>query len=107
MNSSDRYKQLHEEDNTVPYRPILITQREQDIITVCSYTWSQIGKEKYFSFGRNEMVYRFAAEFVDLHQLPSGEYGIGEGKEMDWDEHVERFMQKKFRNVGWFVFECG
>jgi hypothetical protein len=92
MNSSDRYKQLHEEHDTVPYRPMAITKREQDIITICSYTWSQIGNNVRFTFPRNEFVYSLAAEFVDTVQLPNNEYGIGEGKKLDWDEHVEDFM---------------
>jgi hypothetical protein len=100
MNSSDRYSQLHEEHTTVPYRPMAITQREQDIITICSYTWSQIARQVRFTFGHAELVYRFAAEFVDVHQLPNSEYGIGEGKEMDWDEHVENFMLSRLMNLG-------
>ena len=84
----------------MPYRPMAITKREQDIITICSYTWSQIARRVRFTFGHAELVYKFAAEFVDVHQLPNSEYGIGEGKEMDWDEHVENFMLEKLRLVG-------
>jgi hypothetical protein len=100
MNSSDRYAQQHEEYNTVPYRPQHVPTREKDIITICSYTWSQIGHHVRYTFGVNEIVYTLAADFVDNHQLPNAEYGVGEGKEMDWDEHVENFMLKKLQNQG-------
>lgn len=82
------------------YNPPSLNQRELDIMLVLSYTWSQIGEATRFTFPKQEVVYRFAADFVDNHQLTSDEYGIGEGKEMDWDEHVENFMLDKLRIVG-------
>ena len=36
-----------------------------------------------------------ACDFVDNHQLPSDQYGIGEGNEMDWDEHVQTWFSSK------------
>lgn len=82
------------------YEPPYLRPRELDIMLVLSYTWSQIGEATRFTFGKQEVVYRFAADFVDNHQLPSDEYGVGEGKEMDWDEHVENFMLEKLRFIG-------
>jgi|TARA_R100000030_G_scaffold88777_1_gene72841 hypothetical protein len=82
------------------YSPPSLNQRELDIMLVLSYTWSQIGEAVRFTFPKQEVVYRFAADFVDNHQLTSDEYGIGEGKEMDWDEHVENFMLEKLQLIG-------
>lgn len=82
------------------YQPPNMSRREWDIMLVLSYTWSQVGEGMRFTFSKHDMVYRFACDFVDNHQLPSDEYGHGEDKEIDWDEHVEDFMLDKMREIG-------
>lgn len=88
------------EETVQVYNPPPLNQRELDIMLVLSYTWSQIGDSVRYTFPRHDVVYRFAADFVDNHQLSSDEYGVGEGKEMDWDEHAENFMLEKIRLLG-------
>ena len=98
--SSEFFGEQEVKETLQVYNPPPLNLRELDIILVVSYTWSQLGDNAHFTFTAQELVYRFAADFVDNHQLSKDEYGIGEGKEMDWDEHVEDFMLEKIRLVG-------
>ena len=98
--SSELFGEQEVKETVQVYNPPPLNQRELDIMLVLSYTWSQIGDVTRFTFPKQEVVYRCAADFVDNHQLSSDEYGVGEGKEMDWDEHVENFMLEKLRLIG-------
>jgi hypothetical protein len=75
-------------------------KKEADIRLVIAYTWSQIGRVIDFSFSMCVIVEMLATQFVMDHQLPDEEYGIGEDREMDWDEHVEKFMLKGLHDKG-------
>ena len=98
--SSEFFGEQEVKETVQVYNPPPLNQRELDIMLVLSYTWSQIGDVTRFTFPKQEVVYRCAADFADNHQLSSDEYGVGEGKEMDWDEHMENFMLEKLRLIG-------
>lgn len=75
-----------------------ITKRERDIMDVLSYVWSCLGNRPTdWSPHRNDIVYSWACEYVDNHQLPFDQYGIGEGNEQDWDEHLQDWFEAKIR----------
>ena len=75
-------------------------KRASDIRLVIAYTWSNLGKVLDFNFALHYTVEMLATNFVTNHQLPDEEYGIGEGRKIDWDEHVERFMLRELHEKG-------
>jgi hypothetical protein len=78
------------------YRPLAMPTRERDITAVCAYVWWAIGwgrENSKWSPAIHDAVLYLACDFVDNHQRPASEYGIGEGKDMDWDEHVETWFK--------------
>lgn len=94
----EQYDSLH---GDTPYRPQFTPPRERDIMLVLAYTWGQLGSnlDTRWSMSLYDRTYLCASDFVDNHQRPASEYGIGEGKDMDWDEHVEQFMADKLRDI--------
>ena len=92
----EQYNSLH--GDKPPYRPQFTPPRERDIMLVLALTWAQLGMDRW-TLSLYEQTYLYACDFVDNHQRPASEYGIGEGKDMDWDEHVEQFMYTKLRDI--------
>ena len=74
------------------YRPQFTPPRERNIMLALALTWAQLGADR-LTLSLYERTYLYACDFVDNHQRPASEYGIGEGKDMDWDEHVETWFK--------------
>ena len=95
--TSEEWDALH--GGKRPYNPMAVPTRERDIMDVLSYVWCALGSRDTESISwsahNNDVVYLWACDFVDNHQLPSDQYGIGEGNEMDWDEHVQTWFSSK------------
>ena len=99
MTNAD-YQTMHGEKK---YRPMAVPTRERDIMQALSYVWHALGNRTGrnsvdFTWGNYSYVYNKVCEFVDLHQLKDSEYGVGEGNEMDWDEHLEEWIAPHIDN---------
>lgn len=91
----EQYDSLH---GDTPYRPQFTPPRERDIMLVLAFTWAHIGADRW-TLSLYDRTYLYASDFVDNHQRPVSEYGVGEGHDMDWDEHLEQFMADKLRDI--------
>ena len=70
-----------------------MTKRDKKIMEVVAYTMFYVASKPHVHFmDTYDLVVRWAAQFVDHHQRPLTEYGIGEGHNLEWDEHIELFM---------------